>query len=180
MKIVLAFGTSNPLSIMVVATKHQIRRSWRQHHQFLEFLSVHLSVTNTYSSIGHQTLNHSRYFLNVFDAVIDEKTCPFRCISYEIASRITSSLKPTTFVSIGYRLGGGVVITDKSRALVKTAMFLELALLLKLTYRHLRQSFSVCLYITVFVPHLQSIIQGLWKPFLLTNWFQSQYRVYLR
>jgi hypothetical protein len=63
-------------------------------------------------------LNHSRYFLNVFDAVIDEKTCPFRCISYEIASRITSSLKPTTFVSIGYRLGGGVVITDKSRAAI--------------------------------------------------------------
>jgi hypothetical protein len=104
-------------------------------------------VRDQYSSIGHQTLNHSRYFLNVFDAVIDEKTCPFRCISYEIASRI-SSLKPTTFVSIGYRLGGGVVITDKSRAAIsENCKVLELALPLKLTYRHLQQSFSVCLYI---------------------------------
>jgi hypothetical protein len=53
------------------------------------------------------------------------------------------SLKPTTFVSIGYRLGGGVVITDKSRAAIisENCKVLELALLLKLTYRHLRQSF---------------------------------------
>jgi shikimate kinase len=40
-------------------------------------------------------------------------------------------------------LGGGVVITDKSRAAISEncKVFLELALLLKLTYRHLRQSF---------------------------------------
>jgi hypothetical protein len=29
------------------------------------------------------------------------------------------SLKPTTLVSMGYRLGGGVVITDKSLAAIK-------------------------------------------------------------
>jgi hypothetical protein len=77
------------------------------------------------------------------------------------SSRITSSLKPTTFVSIGYRLGGGVVITDKSRAISENCNVLGIGVAVKVNVSTFAAIVLVCLYITVFVPHLQSIIQGL-------------------
>jgi hypothetical protein len=94
---VLAFG-SNPLSIMVVATKTSNSPFMKANISSSSFRPF---VRDQYLALG--TKRSSQLLLNVFNAVIDEKTCPFRCISYEIASRITSSLKPTTFVSIGYR-----------------------------------------------------------------------------
>jgi hypothetical protein len=57
-----------------------------------------------------------RDFFYVFDSIINKNTCRLNFI--EIASSNQLFAKPTTLVSIGYRLGGGVMI-DKSRAAIK-------------------------------------------------------------
>ena len=48
-----------------------------------------------------------------------KKTCPPRDSSYWIPSLINDSWKPTTCVSMGCRLAGGVFMTDKSLAAIK-------------------------------------------------------------
>ena len=45
-----------------------------------------------------------------------KKVCPPRLISYLMASRMSSSLKSESSVSMGWRLGGGVWMTLRSRA----------------------------------------------------------------
>ena len=113
-----ALGTSNPLSIIVVATKTSNS----------PFIKANINSSSFFPSIcpwpiPTRAFGTKRWIIPATSLMFSillliKKTCPLRWISYEIASRIISSLKPTTLVSIGYLLGGGVVITDKSRAAI--------------------------------------------------------------
>jgi hypothetical protein len=66
---------------------------------------------------------------------------------------------------MGYRLGGGVVITDKSRAAIsENCSVLGIGVAVKVnvsTFAAIVFSLSFTLTPNFFVPHLQSIIQGL-------------------
>jgi hypothetical protein len=90
-------------------------------------------------------LNHSGNF-HILNAVIDENlTVTFNFICRNRISN-QSSLKPTTFVSMGYRLGGGVVITDKSLAAIsRNCKVLGIGVAVKVSVSTLAAIVLICL-----------------------------------
>src|SRR6056300_217653 len=87
----------------IVFTFHEVQ------HDFLEFLTVHLAMTDGDICIGHKPLNHACYLLDIAHSIVDEEylATTLNLIAYGVSNRFLIEAYDFSFNGLAVWWWGG-------------------------------------------------------------------------